>query len=370
MTRAVTIITLLLVAAGTAWPDEIIVGGVRYLNVTITGINDSMLLFRTAAGVQTQRILKEVDRITLADNAAFNTAEDALAQGRAQEGLRQYQNAARVAQDAWVKTLASYRQLRIYEQQKQIDRALSMWRRVCRPESGSENALAMMPTEAVFGEPGSQANAAAIAALNEGRPRRDATELDRAITRLLLALYQHEGDVDGTAREAGRLAGEVPPDEPGDVADDADVPPPGRDDIGGRLQAAEAFLGTPGGYANAARTIEADLHNYPEALLARALLVWGKATRQHADAMAQTEGAADEARLAMLEAGLHLMYVATFFPDSPEAPEALFEAGRVNEAIGNPRAARQAYDAVRTRYGHTPLADRAGEAIERLDTEN
>ena len=369
--RSTTIGLLVLMAAVAAQADELRIETLKYANVTVIGVEDSELIYRVQGGKDdSRRLVNSITQIALADRDDFNAGEASLVAGELEAAFKSYDRALALASEAWLKQLIRYRQLLAYERNHQIDRALELWRRLCRPEKSSENAMAMMPGVDAFGEPGSLANSQAISGLLLDRPDTDMTSFDRAVTKLLLDLYKHEGDDEAASREAARLAGQPIPGgdgEPGDGPTDG----PGGQALSERLSAATVLMtgDTAAGWAQAIDTINADLHEYPEDMLAEALLVLGLATRKQADAATEDPDAADgEARTLLLEAGIHLMYVATFFPESPEAAEALFETGRINEAIGNVRAARQAYAAVQARYGHLDMAEKAAEALRALDT--
>ena len=365
MSVRTTIIGLVvLLVAGGVRGDELYVGTLKYSSVTVTGIDDCQLVYRTPAGVESERLLNTITQLVLVGRDDFNAAEQALADDDTKAAFRAYERARATSDEAWIKELILFRQLLAFQRDHQIDRALELWRRLCKPENGSDNARAMMPGKEAFGEPGSTANAQAIQGLLLDRPKQDETNFDRAVTKLLLDLYTHEGDDEGASREAARLAGQPMTDD-GDGAGDASTDGPRSEtNLGERLAAATVLMDgvSAAGWTRAVETIEADLHQYPDDMLSEALLVLGLATRKQAGA---AEG--DEGRRLLLEAGVHFMYVATFFADSDEAAQAMFEAGTINEEIGNARAARKVYAAVLAKYGHLPIAEQATAALEALE---
>jgi tetratricopeptide (TPR) repeat protein len=361
--RTTTIGLVLLLSAAFAQADDLRIGTLKYAKITVIGVEDSELIYRTQAGIESRRVVNEITQITLVDRVDFNAGEKALADGDPNAALKSYGRALALADTDWLKQLVRYRQLLAFQKDKQIDRAIELWRRLCKPENGSENAMAMMPGEDAFGEAGSTANQQAIKGLLQDRPDRDTSDYDRAITKLLLDLYTFEGDDEAASTEAARLAGQPAPGT--EVEDDgSEDGPRSETNLSERLAAATVLMNgrSESGWAQAIETIEADLHQYSDDMLAEALFILAHATRKQAGV---TEG--DEGRVLLLEAGVHYMYVVTFFPASDEAGEALLEAGAINEEIGNIRAARQAYAAVRTRYGHLPVVDKASAALEALD---
>ena len=72
-------------------------------------------------------------------------------------------------------------------------------------------------------------------------------------------------------------------------------------------------------------------------------------------------------RALLTQAGLNLMRVAVWFPNSDQAPEALHQAGEINAQLGNRRAARAAWERVISQYEASPSAQRARRALEQLD---
>jgi len=361
MVKRAFILVACLSVAVSASADEVEFGGIPYKNVAVTGVSKCQLVFRTRTGTVSERALNELTRVTLAGRDAFNAAEQALADGEHEKAVREYDTARREAPQPWLKELIDFRRLRVLAAAGRPGAAVRIWQRLCRANAQSPIILAMAPTTP--GAIGSGTNADAIKQLNAERPEADATAYDQAVTQLLMALYEAEGDTAAAGREAARLAGQAPPD-----ADDGAGRDPGDGNVVQRLNAARLMLATPGRANEVVATVREDLHKYDRDLLPMALMVLAKGVRQQADAAAES-GQEDEARQLKLEAGIYFMYVVTFFPNAPEAPESLVAAGQINEAIGNPRAAWQAYDAVRTLYPNTPQAQQAGEAAEQLEFE-
>ena len=362
--RTTTIGLIVLLGAASLQADELRVETLKYANITIIGVEDGELIYRMQTGGESRRVINTITQITLVDRDEFNAAERALADGDVEVALKGYGRALALAEEPWLKEVIRFRQLLAFQRDRQIDRALELWRRLCKPETGSANAMAMMPGEEAFGEAGSTTNAQAIAGLLQDRPGEDTSDFDRAVTKLLLDLYTFEGDDEAASREAARLAGQPATDIDDGGSGDASDGLRSESDLSRRLAAATVLMNGPAetGWAQAVETIEADLNDYPDDMLAEALLVLGRAVRKQSGV---TDG--DGGRALLLESGVHFMYVVTFFASSDEAAEALFEAGTICEEIENVRAARQAYVAVQTRYSHLPVAEKATAALEALD---
>jgi TolA-binding protein len=74
-------------------------------------------------------------------------------------------------------------------------------------------------------------------------------------------------------------------------------------------------------------------------------------------------GSGEQGEALFKRAGLNLMRVVSYYPDSPEAPTALLLAGQINEKLGNANAARRAYEKVTTTYRDSDSAKKAAELL-------
>jgi hypothetical protein len=119
------------------------------------------------------------------------------------------------------------------------------------------------------------------------------------------------------------------------------------------LEAAAVMIASGQG-EQALSQIEANLKSYSHVDLSGALLLAGKAQMQMAE-----KADKDAQRRLLLKAGLNFMRVAFFFPDRDEAPEALYEAGRVNALLGNKLAAWTAFEQVLQRHPKHAIAQKA-----------
>lgn len=353
----IAMVCLAATAAG-GWADEVTAGKIPFRNVIVTGVSDCKIVFRTSAGSTAEQLLADVTSIRLDDYDEFTSAEQALLAGNIDDALRTYVRASADTTEPWLKALINIRRVAALNRDGRLGEALLLWKRIYDANKASANALALMPTTPA--PMGSDANTQAIEFLKSIRPEDRASELGQAVSKLLMAVYEAEGDTEAAAQEASGTFTDGP--------DDSDGPDSSATgSIEDRLHAAKLMLTNPERAPQVAQAIQKDLHSYDLDLLGEALMVLAKATRMQADAATEA-GQDDEARRLLAEAGVHFMYVATFFSDSPEAAEALFEAGRVNEAIGNPRAAWSAYDAVRTLYPDSEMVGPAEAAITELDS--
>ena len=129
----------------------------------------------------------------------------------------------------------------------------------------------------------------------------------------------------------------------------------------GQLTALEGTLKS-GEYDKVIKDIDATLLKYNAQDLAKALFLRGQAKALLAG---KTADAAAKKTL-LLQGGVDLMRVATFYPYSPEAGPALVETGKVLTAAGDKAAALNAYEAAISRYADAPIATEAKMAREAL----
>ena len=348
--------TTWLAVSGVAAGDEINVGGLTRRG-TIVGVDDGQVVYRSSGGAERTVSLAEIESISLEGQSEFNAAETALAEGQFDQAIRNYTVAGGAARDPWVRQLIDLRKMQALDGAGRLDEALRLWQQTVGRGAASGNMLALMP--ATLAPAGSDANAAAIDLLAAAMGDSIETDTDQAIARLLLRLYQLEG-LDAEAEQLLAMFG---------GEDDAPVVVERIEgDLGQRLGRARAMLDRPGGPDRVIETITADLNLYDTDLLPEALLVLGYASQRVAEA-----GEGEDAQAALVQAGLSFMHVATFFPRSSVAGEALYQAGRVNQALGDRLAARRAYEAVVSGYSENAAAAAAvaaaTKALDEMETD-
>jgi len=108
MRCAVVMAWALVCAWGSARADLVVVGRMPYRDVKILSVTKEKIAFE-AFGRTIQKPMAEITRVALSDDAAFNLAEAALAEGKFDEALAGYAASRKKAEKDWHKTLIDYR---------------------------------------------------------------------------------------------------------------------------------------------------------------------------------------------------------------------------------------------------------------------
>jgi TolA-binding protein len=341
--------------------------------VTVKGFSDGALnfLFGQTAKLES---LENIAQITLAADAQFSQAEEALAKGQYQEALAAYAAAAKTAAD-WRKGLILCRQSQTAQKAGQSELAVKCWLDAVDAMTPGVGILALHPK----GFAKAPANDAAIALLAAKLKTLKSETYALAIKQTLLELYQAQGK----DSEAGALAAEMNtrPAASTPIAVSPAAPAPGpvkppTTRSGNPASPAPAPRLTIDGESNilrdagnlvkssqfdrAAKIMQDNLRSLHDENLSQGLLILGEAQ------LGQAASAAEGSELAR-QAALNCMRVAAFYPTSEEAPRAMLLAGRANQKIGNTAAAQAAYQQVLARYGQNPAAKEASAALEALN---
>ena len=345
------ILAVVLLCASAALADDLTIKKIPpYSDVSIMDVKDGMISFRVASGVPSTKSVADILSVALKDNDDINQAEKLFVAGKFADAVKQYDAAAKKTRpDTWAGRLIRYRRLTALDQAKMIDKAVVEWLAMLDESGAKPGVLDLRPRNAAA--KGAKENTQAIATL-EAKQSRDAA-VAGAIKQALLDLYQAEGLKD----KAGTVAGEI-------ASSTTNAPDSGKssgEGGDGQIKAADVLLSS-GDPAKALATMQDNLGRYGGTDLAAALLVMGKAQ------MALAEKASDDAakRKALLEAGLNLMRVYTYYGSLSEAGEALYLAGKVNESLGNKDAAGKAYEKVVSRYANSDAAAKAKSALTAL----
>jgi tetratricopeptide (TPR) repeat protein len=171
-----------------------------------------------------------------------------------------------------------------------------------------------------------------------------------AIKQLLLSLYRVEGRDKEAVALAQELTKTISPNVPSRQPPSEQLPP---GELRTQLDAA-GFLIEKGQADRALLQIKLNLKHYSHGDLPKALLLAGKA-----QVLLAQKANAYKRRQLLLQGGLNFMRVGVFFPGFGEAPEALYQAGRVNAMLGNHQAAAKTYTLVIERYAKSGFADKA-----------
>jgi len=347
---------LAMLAAAPAAADEVVLtSGAVYSNLRVGGVVEGSLVFELGMRKITKDLL-EVRSIRLDDQPAYNAAEALLAEKKYPEAAAKFAAAGKapaggagVAEP--VKSLAVWRQMHAWEKARRIDRALALWLPLAE---GSTSPAMLRVRPRLLGEKGSEANAAAIRLLTaRAEASRDNTILAATLTAMLEQL---------TAVEEGSPPPAPPPSatRPSNGAST----PSAANAIAARATRQLAYAGDLLGrerFSAAAAVLEDSLDRFSEAQLPEALLMLGKARI----GLAPIGDPDTKGRL--IPAGLSLMRVWVYWPDSPQAPEALLLAAVVNRRLGNTKAAALACRRLIADYPGTSWAKRAEAELAKLE---
>jgi len=349
---------IVLAMCGTAIADEVRVGKLVYHDVAVLGGTDGQVVFRGPMGNRIALPSADVTLIVVDGRPAFGKAEKLASQGKDAAAVESYADALPGATGPMAR-LVRYRLLAALDRQGAIARATKLWLELLAESPDSTGTIELRPGR--LAPTGAKRNAEAISLLEAARVRAGNDSQRGAIDGLLLKLYRIEGRR-GTVGVATRMArrsemarrsdGQIQPDRPAAAAVG----------VADRLNALAVLLGHGDAKAVAAE-LAAGLRagRYRGDIRGRALLLSARAQRKLASL---AEG--PEKRRLLIGAGLDFMRVATFFPSAPEAPGALFAAGRVNADLGNIPAAMNAYRAVIKTYPASGASKDAAVAIRHI----
>jgi TolA-binding protein len=328
--------------------DEVQVDGLTYAPATVRGVAEGVITFDFGRR-RLAKPLADVTQIVLAGQADFNRAEELLAQGQPAEAAAIYARLADRSQRPPVEQLLPWRRMRAEAQAGRIDEAVALWLELLRASEGAAGVAAAGPSE--WDQAPEEARARAIDLVQTAREDfADAEHAAPAVRDMLVALYRAQGQTAEALELAAEAAATAPAAEAGAPAANT------------QLQLAQLRLEAEQP-AEALSIIQEHLHEFRLNELPEALLIRGRAR------LALAEGAAQDAQTARsrrIEAGLDFVRIASHFPRSGPAPEALLLAGRISRALGDDRGAAGAWRRVIERYERTPWAQQARERLQEL----
>ncbi|MDY6914009.1 MAG: tetratricopeptide repeat protein [Planctomycetota bacterium] len=350
------ILAALLTACASARADSVTVGKLAYNGVKIIEVSKGTVSFRVRVGTRVTKSLSEVSAVEISKQPRFNLAEKLLLEGKAAEAVEAYDVAAAGMPKAWMKRLVQYRRLQALEKAGQVDRAIEEWLVAVEQGGAAQGVLLLRPAR--LRPKGDKQNDRAINLLEKRLKGIGDKAVSAAIKELLLMLYKQQGYHD----KGGAIAQEISAGLASAESEKSAAPVDGSGSLTGRIRAAE-FLLQQGQAAKALKVIQDNLRRYSPSDLSMALLVAGKAQM----ALYEKAEPGPQRRKLLLSAGLNFMRVVTFFGSLNEAAEALYQAGRVNVELGNPQAAKNAYESVIVQYPNSKAAEKAKAALEALE---
>ncbi|HAU36507.1 MAG TPA: hypothetical protein DCX07_02175, partial [Phycisphaerales bacterium] len=352
---------LLILLCGATSADEVIHNRLPYSGATVTGVKDGEVVFRLEGQAKDiAKSLAEVDRIQITGEDLFNQAEKAFREKKYPEAMIFYDRAMEGASSDWMKLLIRYRRFQARDGAGELSKAIEDWLALMDETKSSKATVAMAPANLNVKNASELRTAESVLEekLRQARQQRD-TALAAAIEPLLAKIAQGKAAAPAAAEGEGE-AKPVPTGAPVDVG--TVMGRRGEGIYAGRLKAAADLLRKGADAQSAQRAlamIESGMKTYSHAELPAALLIQGQA-------MMVLAGSSGDRRVLLVRAGLSFMKAASQYPESVEASQALLLAGRVNAALGNVTAARNAYRDTIIRYDGTEAAREAQNAMDEL----
>jgi len=357
---------LLLAAASAALADEVAMEtGLKYGAAKVSGVNKKGEIEFAWSGRRFTQPLAKVKQIVLDGEEQFNQAEKTLAAGQHAQAARAYDTAFGLTRAPWMKELIRYRRLKARDGAGQAYAALEDWLALMEATRSAEAVRERAPSNLPKAGSTEQKRVRALLESHRAKAQRSRDEVFVAAIDALLKAVEAGGpqtpDEKSPARKDPKGNG------PGGLMVNQEVTT--GVDYGGVLKTASSLLSKSNASAQDAKRalglLDANIGKFGHGDLSGALLLRGQARQRLARA-----AAGDEQRMMLERAGLDFMRVAVLYPESVEAPFAMCLAGEVNEALGNPSAARNAYEAVLSRFeGNEKMVARARAALKRLSAE-
>ncbi len=323
--------------------DTVKVGTLPYGGARITGFEDAKLTFRVG-GNPIIKPIGQVTAIAITGKTPFNQAEKLRTNSPA-KAVEFYDKAAGEAVVPWEKRLIAYRRLDALGRTGLTERWAQGWAAMLAVEAEA-SVVKLRPEK--LGDKSQIAGAIrqlemALRRLRDGRAK-------AAISDFLEKLRKCKAAVGDT----GAGAAKKPPKTA--LASPGGVKVSGRSV--GRLRTFETMLAR-GDAARAMKQIDAYLKLAGSHELARTMFLSGAARMA-------VFGKTKDVRL-LRRAGLMFMQVAVFYPESADAPRALYHAGEVCEILGVTAGATAAYKRICLRYPKSSVVKQAKGKLEALD---
>ncbi len=354
-----TTAAMVLACAQAGLADEVNVKGLSYSPVRVTGVGEGEIVFRIKTNL-VRKPISDVRSVKIDGLNALNQAEALLKDGKADQAVQMYDRAFREVRLEWQRKLIRYRRLPVLGELGRIDDAVEDWLFLLEAEKGAEPVLKMRPTK--FARKGSVANRRAIQLLSTRREKTDDKDLSGAMGQLLLSLYEYEGMTKEAQALAEQLTG-MPSsgntgNGDGNTGTGTVTPPVGTSQLTRQLQAARTLLNSKPDIV--AAQIQSNLSRYGPAERPVALYLLGRAQQK----LAQSAGKTEQKQQLYRKAGLNLMRVVAYYPESGDAGMALYETGVICKQLGNPLAAQEAWRMVLEQFAATDAAGPARKALE------
>ena len=345
--RRTAVMTMAILAwLSSARADTVQIGKLPYSNVRVADCSNGNIVFLVGAN-PVSKGLTDVTLIQIEGKEAFNQAEKQRA-GDPAKAAALYDNAMRSAWNQWEKKLITYRRLDCLGRAGLTGRWAHEWALLLL-ETGEPAATRLSPAKI-----GNEAEVkAATKTLREAMQRANDSTVRAAMAAVLEQLKQGPSEPGQSTRPSEPLTEPVKPETPQDgpniVAQSA-----------GELRTFETKVSRGQG-ADIVDDIDRYIKTAPVDDLPRGLFLAGAARLQAAEKTGN--------RRLLAEAALMFMKVTIFFPGSPDAAQALYRAGEASQALGETKAALEAYRILTVRYNQSDYAKRAADKIKALEAE-
>jgi tetratricopeptide (TPR) repeat protein len=322
--------------------DTVVVRGVTYSNVKITGIRGGNIHFTAGAG-DIVRPLADVSRIVIDGETAFNAAEEAFAAKNWDRATEGYERTVRTTTRPWLRDWCAIRLVESANEAGRLDAAVAGFVVLAeRAPTLAEPLKLRMPAASSAYLP------EAIATVNAAIARIQNNQSRLVLLKLLAELHTARGDVKAAAEANSRLIelrALVDPNSPEAL----------RAAVLSKLRELRAALAA-GQYDRVIRTVQEDSANIADAMdQAEALFLFAEARA------GQAAGATDAAT--WKEVAVAYMRVVAYGPaTSPHVPEALLRTAAIHrDHLGEKETARRIYNQILNEYKGSEAA-RAAEA--------
>lgn len=318
-----------------------------FANARITRAEGGNLYF-LINGNETSRELSRVTRISIDDQPALSSAEEAFAAGRWDDAVDGYERVARSAVKPWIAEWARTRLVQAAGKSGRFDAAVNAYIAQVLKDPTTASARPPLP------EAGSTYLDTAVAQLNQALANTRLTDAQRTVLLSFLIEVHGARKDEASANAAAEKLDDL-------LARDPNNPAAAKAAARRKLQSAakaiesRRFTAAVGEIeANQGLFVEPEQRAEAMYLLAEAAFGNARASKSETD---------------LKDAALAYMRVVAHFRESagqPFVPEALLRAGAVCEELNDRETAVRLYQEVARDYGARPPASLAKQSIERL----
>ena len=305
--RLIPLVALVCLVATPAIADAVKLSGLWLEGVTVQGIDDGLLLYSTATGVEREVPLAEVEGIKLSRFPALGEAMDAIDAGDDRAAIKALATVVKDGQPPWVGMYAGSVLVAVADRSGVAEQAVGAYVGLVRQDADKQGMLPEPPVVSVRGSSDAVKRKIAEALAGSG---------DDPRLRPLI-------DAMATGAPDAPVAAVEPADKPAAILLPADI---GSGPVVDLLEA--------GDFDRAVAAADAALQQ--SGSLSKNLYLKGMG---HLGKAEQTGDRRD-----YLDAGLAMMRVVIYFPLSQQVGPALVEAGYVHEKLDRPDIARELYD--------------------------